>query len=157
MDQDKEETQLPKASPTDAASANHGASDRRPLVSIPVHTVDVPVSFPQKIAMDQQQTSLPHEHKLDTRAVGKPRDREADEALPPEESDNLLDHEVMGQSSNEEDSDNEPVSFIWRNHTIYYNYVKLRNTQVIGFMQLLYNVYCFGPINRYCIYANRGL
>ena len=112
MDQDKEETQLPKARPTDAASANHGASDGRPLVSIPVHTVDVPVSLPRKNAMDQQQTSSPHEHKLDTRGVGKPRDREADEALPPEESDNLLDHEVMEKSSNEEDSDNEPVSFI---------------------------------------------
>ena len=112
MDQDKEETQLPKARPTETTGTSHGAGDRRHLVSIPVHTVDVSASLPKKLAVNQQQTSSSNEHKLDTQAVGKPRDREVDEGLPPEESDNLLDHEVMRQSSNEGDSDNEPVSFL---------------------------------------------
>lgn len=111
-DEDKVEACVPKARSTETTGASQGASDGKELVSIPVHTVDVPAPLPNDHAVEQQQTPSANEHKLDTQTVGKARDGEADDALPPEESDNVLDHEVEEASSNEEDSDNEPVSFL---------------------------------------------
>lgn len=108
LDEDKVEACVSKARPTETA----GASDGRELVNIPVHTVDVPASLPKDHAVEQQQAPSANEYKLDTRTVRKARDREAGDALPPEERDNLLDHEVKETSSNKEDSDNEPVSFL---------------------------------------------
>ena len=109
MDLEKEETCLPKPNPPETARANHGGNDGRALVSVPVHTVDVPVT---KRVVDQQPTHSANEQNLDSQAVGKLSRRETDEALPPEESDNLLDHEVTATAKNEEDSDNDPVSFL---------------------------------------------
>ena len=110
MDLDNEETCQPKPNPPETASANHGGSDGRTLVSIPVHTVNVPVT---KHAVDQQATHSANEQNTDSRVVGKLGRRETVEALTPEESDNLLlDHEVTATPNNEEDSDNDPVSFI---------------------------------------------
>ena len=106
LDEDKVEACVSKARPTETAG------DGRELVNIPVHTVDVPASLPKDHAVEQQQTPSANEYKLDTRTVRKARDREAGDALPPEERDNLLDHEVKETSSNKEDSDNEPVSFL---------------------------------------------
>lgn len=111
LDQDRVETSVPKVTgvkPTETASGSHGAIGKE-LVRIPVHTVDVPASQPKNRAMEQQQPSS-NEQKLDMRVVGRASaEGEALESSPPEESDNLLDHEA---SSNEGDSDIEPVSFI---------------------------------------------
>lgn len=114
LDQDKVETSVPKTTggkPTETASDSHGASVGKELVRIPVHTVDVPASQLKSRAMEQQQPST-NEQKSDTPVVGQATDGEPLEASPPEESDNLLDHEATEASSNEEDSDVDPVSFI---------------------------------------------
>ena len=108
------ETSVPKAAggkPTETASTSHGTRVEKELVRLPVHTVDVPASRLKNRAMEQQQPSA-NGQKLEKQVVGKGTDGEAIETSPHEESDNLLDHEATEASSNEEDTDIEPVSFI---------------------------------------------